>query len=578
MIRAAWRWPRYGVWLIPDRKARTSRRGLLAALLLGTLIVGLLLGGSPGRSGAGSLRSPAVASAGVSAPAPGRPALGANRADVTVPVQARTIAIPRAFLGLSTEYATMPLVEQYAGLYERVLSALHVPGDGRFVLRIGGDSSDHAVFDQSADRLPPWAFPVTPALVARTVGIIKDLRLRVIIDLNTISTTPRLTGGWVRAAIREANLPAGSLAAFEIGNEPDIYNRATWAGNLLAANPPSTLKQAPLGPARLPKRITAASYARTYEAFARALASAAPHVPLVAPALAVESRHLWWISTLLHRPHPGLGVISAHVYPYSACAGPGHPLYPTVHKLLSENATAGMAKTIAPAVALAHKAGFSLRLTEINSVTCGGVKGVSNTFATALWAPDALFELMRAGVEGVNLHARVQSINDPFFFTRQGLQTHPLLYGLILFKRMLGAHARLVPVRLRSSRSLHLKVWAVREGEGTLNTLNVLLINKGRRSALINLHLPTRSQASVQRLLAPSASSNSDVTLAGQRLDDQAEWQGKAQLETISPTRRGYVVRVRGESAALLTVHVAASTLVAPPQLGVGPGPLFGYE
>ena len=405
---------------------------------------------------------------------------------MTVPVQASTTSIPRAFLGLSTEYATLPLVEQDTALYERVLSLLQVPGDGRFVLRIGGDSADHAIFDPSADRLPPWAFPVTPALVARTVAIIKDLRLRVILDLNTISTTPRLTAAWVRAAMRASNLPAGSLAAFEIGNEPDIYNRATWASDLLAANPPSTLKQATLGPVRLPKLITPASYARTYQAFARAIASAAPDAPLVAPALAMERRHLRWISTLLRRPHPGLRVISAHVYPYSACARPGQPTYPTVQKLLGENATVGMAKTIAPAVALAHKAGFSLRLTEINSVTCGGLKGVSNTFATALWAPDALFELMRAGVEGVNLHARVQSINAPFYFTQQGLQTHPLLYGLILFKRMLGAHARLVPVQLRSSRSLHLKVWAVREGEGTntLNTLNVLVINKGRRSAL----------------------------------------------------------------------------------------------
>jgi hypothetical protein len=33
----------------------------------------------------------------------------------------------------------------------------------------------------------------------------------------------------------------------------------------------------------------------------------------------------------------------------------------------------------------------------INSVTCGGVRGVSNTLVTALWAPDALFELRRRG-------------------------------------------------------------------------------------------------------------------------------------------------------------------------------------
>jgi hypothetical protein len=31
---------------------------------------------------------------------------------------------------------------------------------------------------------------------------------------------------------------------------------------------------------------------------------------------------------------------------------------------------------------------------------------VSDTFATALWAPDALFELLRAGIDGVNVHVR----------------------------------------------------------------------------------------------------------------------------------------------------------------------------
>src|SRR5207248_8148334 len=102
------------------------------------------------------------------------------------------------------------------------------------------------------------------------------------------------------------------------------------------------------------------------------------------------------------------------------------------------------------------------------------------------WAPDALFELMNAGVDGVNLHARVTSINRPFSFDRQGLQTRPLLYGLILFRNMLHSGARLVPVQLRTgSPSLHLKVWAVRgvfEGADNPNQLNVLVINKGRRS------------------------------------------------------------------------------------------------
>src|SRR5205807_8152509 len=51
-----------------------------------------------------------------------------------------------------------------------------------------------------------------------------------------------------------------------------------------------------------------------------------------------------------------------------------------------------------------HGAGLPLRVDEINSVACGGAAGVSNTFASALWALDTMFALVRTGVDGVNVH------------------------------------------------------------------------------------------------------------------------------------------------------------------------------
>jgi hypothetical protein len=118
--------------------------------------------------------------------------------------------------------------------------------------------------------------------------------------------------------------------------------------------------------------------------------------------------------------------------------------------------------------------------------------------------------------------------------------------------------------------------------EGTpfvTNPVKVLVINKGDKSARITLQLPTSSRAFVQRLLAPSASSTSGVTLDGQQLGHQGFWQGKEGTETLSPTRNGwYVLRVRGQSAAILTVPVAASTLDAPPRKAAGATPMFGYS
>jgi hypothetical protein len=572
-----------GVQLIPDRKSGGSGRGPRAALLLlATVIAGSMLATACG--------------GGAPAPAPGKQALGPNEAEVTVLGQAPTQAIPSEFLGLSTEFTTLPLVEQHQVLWERVLGEV-ANGGGIPVLplRLGGDSAEHVRFEAVA---APWAFSPTKKLVDDTADAISGSKLQVIIDINTVSSTQQEAAGWMKGLWnRLYNVRGGSIVGFEIGNEPDIYSQGAWRRGIgIEGNAPDN--PAGVQPADLPKEITATSFAKTVQAYASALHAAVPQVPVIAPALAEATDNLGWIKTLLrHRPK-NLKVISAHVYPYSACANPGDAKYPTIQKILSQNATAGMARTVAPAIRVAHKAGLSLRLTEINSVTCGGLEGVSNTFATALWAPDALFELMRAGVEGVQLHARVTSINRPFSFDRQGLQTRPLLYGLMLFKRMLVPGSRLVPVQLRTgSRSLHLKAWAVREdetgaagndpsewtavGEGTPlihHALKVLVLNKGGRSALINLHLPTSSPAFVERLLAPSASSTSGVTLEGQQLNHQAEWQGKLKLQTLKPTRSGsYVLRVGGESAALLAVPVAASTLNAKPRQAAGPSPLFGY-
>jgi hypothetical protein len=472
---------------------------------------------------------------------------GARVAEARIDAHERVTAIPHSFLGFSTEYWTLPVDEHHLTIYKRILSMVHVVGDGRFVLRIGGDSSDHAVWDPAGRRLPPWAYAVTPQLVARTARIVSQLGLRVIVDLNTFTSTPRLGATWARAA--EAGFPKGSIIGFEIGNEPDLYSHAEWV---------SQLKHTGFDLARLPLQITPTSYVRDYNRFARALLAVVPRVPLLAPALANPVRDLNWLKTLVAGPRPGLRVISVHRYPYSACSRPGKPNWPTVPKLLSEHATAGMAHTVTQAVALGRRAGLPVRLTEINSVTCGGVRGVSNSFATALWAPDALFELVRSGVIGADLHVRVYSVNAPFYYDAHGIQPRPLLYGLVLFKRMLGPDSRLVPVQLRTPGGQHLKVWAVREGA---DTLNVLVINKGATASTVALHLPASGAGTVERLQAPSASATSGATLDGQSLDDQATWHGTPPDETVTPSSGVYALPVGAQSAAMLTVHVAPGTL-----------------
>jgi hypothetical protein len=470
-------------------------------------------------------------------------------AEVTIPRNPRLMAIPHSFLGIATPYWALPPDEHHLSLYKRVLAILHVRGDGRFVMRIGGDSADYAVWDPGSHRLDPWAFAVKPALVARLARIVRTLRLRIIIDLNTVTSTPHLAAAWARAA--EARLPRGSILGFEVGNEPDLYRWKGWVAKL---------KGKGFDLARLPRRLTPADYVVDYHRFARAVRGAVPGVPLLAPALGDPVTGLKWVSTLLAAAHPGLRIVTVHRYPLSACAHPGDRTWPTVAKLLDKHTTIGTGAALKPAVALARRAGLPERVTEINSVTCGGVPGVSNTFATALWAPDALFSVVRSGVRAVNLEARVYSINAPFGWRRGGLHARPLLYGLIMFKRMLGPDSRLVPLRLRgaASRSGRLTAWAVRSGR---DALKVLLTNDGSTPVRAAVRLPATAPGSVQRLLARSASATSGVTLDGQQLDSEVRWHGRPTAETVTPSAGSYLVTVPGQSAAMLTVHVSGHTL-----------------
>ena len=392
---------------------------------------------------------------------------------------------------------------------------------------------------------PPWAYVVTPSWLRQARDLVRRAGLRVILDLNLVTGSPRAAGRWAKAAVR--GLPHGSIVGFEVGNEPDLYSRRYWM---------ATVARSPLQSSPLPFELSPATYVQDFAAYSRVLGETAPDIPLVGPAVAHPRVGLPFITTLIANQRAELGLVSGHIYPYSACVkNPRARDYPTVPRILSRAAVSAFSYDIAGAVSAAHANGLKFRLTEFNSVTCGGKARVSDTFATALWAPDALFTAMRAGADGANLHVRASAINAAFAISRGGLTARPLLYGLLLFNRTLGPQARLVRVRVTAPRSIELSTWATTVRGGILH---VLLIDKSNRSVRVSLHLPAAGPAGVQRLLAPSAHSRWGVTLNGQQLNYSGNWSGIARSETVSPGPGGYTLTVPRLSAALMTVRLGS--------------------
>jgi hypothetical protein len=138
---------------------------------------------------------------------------------------------------------------------------------------------------------------------------------------------------------------------------------------------------------------------RDFNAFGAAL----PPLPLAGPALGASK----WMQNLgpFLSSQPRLGVVTLHRYPLQLCYTSTKSLkHPTLGHLMNPAATTGLADSFKRDVASAHARGLPLRVDEINSVSCGADRAVSYTFASSLWAVDAMFELARVGVDGVNLH------------------------------------------------------------------------------------------------------------------------------------------------------------------------------
>lgn len=197
-----------------------------------------------------------------------------------------------------------------------------------------------------------------------------------------------------------------------------------------------------------------------------------------------------------------------------------------------------------------------LRVDELNSVSCGGTKGVSDTFASALWALDQSFTLAKAGVSGVNFHTVTNTVYSPFTlqFTDnqwQG-QVLPLYYALAFFQRAVGPGAHLVNNRVTEQSSV--KVWTTVDQK---RTVRVSLINKSAHSGSVRLRLQNTNPATLIRMTAPSLSAKT-VTLAGENYsvsNQHLKTEGLERSEAVIANRGTYEVKLPAYSAALMTVQ-----------------------
>jgi hypothetical protein len=452
--------------------------------------------------------------------------------------------IPTSFYGLSVEYNELRAFEQAGPIFDRVISMIR-PRDGApMLLRIGGKSADHVWWKTATEPPPRWVTKLGDAWLARLGALVRADDLRVLLDLNLAVHSATLAVDFVSAA--ERALPRGAVAGLEVGNEPDLYSRET---RLEQQRIRSTGRGVP---PNWTLNYSADDYRRDYETYARILGENVPGIPLGAPEIISPKTNWLEAMTAVGPLRPSF--LAIHRYASSNCWPVTSPYYPTIPLLLQEAASAGLARSVRTAAAFAHVHHMTLRLSEVNSVSCGGNAGVADSFATALWAPDALFEMFRAGVDGVSWHIRPNTLNAPFQLKPGGIEPLPELYGLALFARMTHGPASLLNTKVVVAPGLDLKAWAVRKG----GSATVLLINKGERDASVTLPVGTdpATPAVVRMLEAPSITATTGTRFAGRWIGSDARWHGHEIATEVPESAGRYHVLVPAYSAAAVSLRL----------------------
>jgi hypothetical protein len=459
---------------------------------------------------------------------------------VGAPLHVRPLA--SGFMGLSLEYRA---IEEYGGHDPRAINPLLVrlidelsPGE-RPELRIGGDSTDRAWWPARGVHKPLGAYIRLNArwgAVARALVHATDAKVTLGIDLEANSGA----SAHVEATRLLAAIGRPWVQALELGNEPELYSAFTWYH---------------AHGRRMPGRAPGwdfVDYLRDFSTIARSL----PGLPLAGPAVG-SPKWMRYVGRFI-AAQPRVRIVTLHRYPLQRCyLRPGARAYPTIAHLLTSASTSGLADSVARAVALAHAHGLQVRIDEVNTISCGRVPAVDESFASALWVLQALFALARTGADGVNIHTYAGSPYALFkFHDHDGVWSavvYPEYYGMLMFAQAAPPGSRLLSIVGARGAGVQASATRARGGQ-----VRVVLIDAAPRGRTLALRVRGGgASATVERLLAPSLRARTGMTIAGQSISTAsttAVLSRQPEIERVGRWRGEYLVRIPGASAALVTV------------------------
>jgi hypothetical protein len=478
--------------------------------------------------------------------------------ELTVHDDPSSAEVPLNFAGLSYELAQLsdPTFFSQSNhdlvAYFRLLST-------NGVLRLGGNTSEFCWFRANASTpepklhvpsgnleanwMPHRLFAIEPEAIDALAGFLRACGWRLIYGANFGNSTPQRAA---EEAAYVAEKIGDRLEFFQIGNEPDLYIKAS-----NGTRPPGW---------------NFADYVGEWTGFAEAIIARVPGARFGGPDVAASSDWVTRFSAEVPvRIAPKLAALTGHYY----ASGPPDDPHVTIEHLLQGNAKIEAdTRAIMEAAQVTHRI---YRMSEGNSCYRGGKPGMSDAFASSLWASDYMLELASLGCAGVNLHGgrsefltaglgghtpgmevakTPQAVHSGFYSPIQSepgkeMKAMPVFYGMMLANQFAGC--RLMRTEC-DFRSVNAKVYAGRSGD----EVRVAVLNKDAFTPLaLTLRGEVRARSGrLWRLRAPQLEATEGVSLAGAEIGAQARW--TPHFETVEGQNGALRLRVPGASAALL--------------------------
>jgi hypothetical protein len=398
-----------------------------------------------------------------------------------------------------------------------------------FMVRVGGGTTDTSA-EPNANTVAPFAELANAQGVHFTLGV-------------------NLGANNVQLAVDQATvfikgMPPGSLDALEVGNEPDAY----------AAN------------GFRPSTYNSTNYINDFTNWSSSIlnaeASLGTNVRMMGAAWGSTNTFMDNVAAYEQNESQNVNLITQHVYGGYTESGQSF----ADDYLLTPSVAAKVPSTLQPYVSPIHGLNQKFRIAEMNSIDNGGIAGISDAFGSALWSIDTMFEYANAGLDGVNWHGTSGCTYCAFTFAPHNVggnnyiyplqHVAPLYYGMLFFHQAAGNGAHLLPVTLNSSGGTvpNIKIWSTIDSN---NTVRVAIINKDKTFAgTVAVSLAGHGSAQVTRLVAPSYTATSGVSIGGQTFDGSIDGKllGSASGETQSASNGIYYIPVQPTSAVLLTI------------------------